>query len=207
VTAEEFCILHPRLYHMATAGALAQIEKYGLLSTEATLDLLKIKGARRADLLLKRRPVSVTLEDPQIGKFVLRDQIPMRDAVLAQCLVGMSIPEWYGLLNERVFMWATQQRVETLLAARAYRKSEHLILTIDTKALVTKYEKQLRFSVINSGATLFKPPSRGPKTFSTLEDFSEVHGAKPIVEVTVKYAIPDMREFIISSETRKAQSI
>lgn len=189
---------------MATAGALAQIEKYGLLSTEATLDLLKVTGTRRTDLLLKRRPASVRLEDPQIGTFVLRDQIPMRDAVLAQCLAGMSIPEWYRLLNERVFMWATQRRVETLLAARAYRKSEHLILTIDTKALVTKYEEQIRLSVINSGATLFKPPSRGPNTFSTLKEFGEVHGTKSIVEVTVKYAIPDMREFIISSETRKA---
>jgi hypothetical protein len=204
VTSQEFCSKHPRLYHMATAGALPQIEKYGLLSTQATLDLFKITGEKRENLLDKRRPQPQIIEDPKIGKFVLRDQIPLRDTTLAICLRGMSIPEWYRLLNERVFMWATKKRVETLLAARAYRRESHLILTIDTPSLVEAYEKKLRLSPINSGATLFTAPARGPQTFLSLSEYSTVNGSKPVAEVTVMYSIPDIAKFILSSETRKA---
>lgn len=206
MTADEFCQDYPRLYHMATAGALPQIEKYGLLSTEATLDLLGITNPERDRLLASRRPESVTLENPDIGKFVLRDQIPMRDSALQACLQDMEIPAWYRLLNERVFMWASLDRVETLLSARAYRKSEHLILTIDTKKLLAAYEKQVYLSAINSGATLYTPPARGAFTFSTLAEYERINGRKRVVEVTVKYAIPDMAKYIILSETKRAQT-
>lgn len=205
MTGAELSSKYPRLYHMATAGALPQIEKYGLLSTEATLDLLKIDNQLREQLLSMRRPKSVVLERPNIGRFVLRDQIPMRDSALASCLIGMKIHEWYRLLNERVFMWASRERVETLLAARAYRKSTHLILTIDTTALLAKYEAALRLSPINSGATLYVPPPRGAFTFSPLADYETVNGKRPVVEATIKYSIPDFREFVVSSETRQAE--
>jgi TfoX N-terminal domain len=149
---------------MATAGALPQIEKYGLLSSEATLDLLSINGTRREQLLACRRPESVILESREHGRFILRDQKPMRDAALAECLVGMTLPEWYRLLNGRTFMWSNEDRVETLLGARAYRGAEHLILTVDTASFAGKYESQLEVSPINSGATLYIPPKRGAFT-------------------------------------------
>ena len=47
MTKEEFSARHPRLYHMASAGALGQIKKYGLLSTDATLDLLNVPEEQR----------------------------------------------------------------------------------------------------------------------------------------------------------------
>jgi hypothetical protein len=188
---------------MATADALPQIEKYGLLSTQATLELLSIEGEEREKLVSHRRPKSVILVSPQHGRFVLRDQIPMRDAALAQCLTGMSIPDWYRMLNERVFMWATRERVETLLGARAYRGKDHLVLTIDTESLVMDHGLDLRLSSINSGATLYTPPTRGVNTFSPVKDYETFNGTKPVVEVTVVGSIPAMREYILSAEVRR----
>jgi hypothetical protein len=204
VTPEQFCEEHPLLYHMATADALTQIEKYGLLSTNATLSLLSIEGEAREKLISQRRPESVILSDAKVGKFVLRDQIPMRDAALEQCLKGMTVPEWYRTLNERVFMWATRDRVEKLLGARAYRGKDHLVLTIDTKKVVADHAADLRLSSINSGATLYVPPERGPNTFAPLQSYEELNGNRPVVEVTVVGSIPKMREYILDAQVRKA---
>lgn len=203
MTSDQFCDKYPRLYHMATAEALPQIEKYGLMSTQATLDLLEIIGDERNRLITQRRPRSVPLTDNKHGSFVLRDQIPTRDAALARCLKGMSIPEWYRMLNERVFMWATRKRVETLLAARAYRNKKHLVLTIDTEKLVAVHRSDLRLSSINSGATLYNPPTRGRDTFCPLGEYESLNGRKPIAEVTVIGSIPRMKEFIVDATVRE----
>lgn len=205
MTVDEFCEKHPLLFHMATVNALPQIEKHGLLSTEAILDLLGINGHERTRLIAQRRPETVVLEDSRHGVFILRDQIPMRDSALERCLVDMTIPAWYRLLNGRTFMWATRKRVETLLAARAYRKTDHLVLTIDTRRLVEDHDSDLELSPINSGSTLYNPPARGRHTFSRLSQFEAVNGRKAVAEVTVKGKIPKMREYIVDAEVRSAQ--
>jgi hypothetical protein len=204
VTLDALCKQYPLLYHMATADALPQIEKYGLLSTQATLDLLGITGDRREELISRRRPTDVVLQCKTYGKFVLRDQIPMRDGALAKCLVGMSPPEWYRMLNERVFMWASKERVETLLGARAYRKKSHLVITLDTAKIVSAHGPQLRLSSINSGSTLYNPPKRGRNTFCPPNEFEMHNGRRRVVEVTVSISIPNFRDYIVDATVRKA---
>jgi hypothetical protein len=189
---------------MATEDALPQIERYGLLSTEAMLDLLGITGAGREELLTKRRPKPVVLRDKKYGKFVLRDQIPMHDSALKKCLIGLTAPQWYTMLNERVFMWASAKRVETLLSARAYRNSRHLVLTLDTAKIVLAHGADLRLSAINSGATLYNPPMRGVHTFSPPAEFERHNGRKHVIEVTVPKSIPKIRDYIIDAAVRKA---
>ncbi len=51
----EFLDLHPRLYHMAADGTWPSIQRYGLLSTSAVLDLASIKGEERVPLERQRR--------------------------------------------------------------------------------------------------------------------------------------------------------
>ncbi len=48
MTVEEFCAAYPRLYHMAEAAAWPSIQRHGLLSTSALLDLYGVAGAERA---------------------------------------------------------------------------------------------------------------------------------------------------------------
>ena len=49
----------PTLYHMAEGGSWPSIQRHGLRSTSALLDLFEVDGARREAILRRhRRPVS-----------------------------------------------------------------------------------------------------------------------------------------------------
>jgi hypothetical protein len=205
MTINEFCDLHPRLYHMATVNSLLQIKTHGLLSTERILALLNVAEEDRLRLTTQRRAHMTPLNHPTLGCFTLRDQKPMRDAALATCLDGMTIAEWYKTLNERVFMWASRERVDTLLAARAYKKQDQLVLTINPRPLLEAHFETVSVSTINSGATLYTPVRRGIQTFIRLKDFPTGKGVRKIVEVTVEDGVPEMRRYIVSSEVRKAE--
>jgi hypothetical protein len=58
----------PRLYHMAEAGSWPSIERHGLLSTTALLDLFEISGPRREAIESARRPESVKITHPLHGE-------------------------------------------------------------------------------------------------------------------------------------------
>src|SRR6185436_11524880 len=96
----------PRLYHMAEAGSWPSIERHGLLSTTALLDLFEIKGAEREALELQHRPESVEIRHPRHGVAIIRDQKPLREKSLKQALQdGLAPRDWYRILNEKVFFW------------------------------------------------------------------------------------------------------
>lgn len=204
MTTEEFCKLHPMLFHMAVAGSLEQIRKHGLLSTEAILALLDVEPEFRRRLTTEHRAQMTPLNHPEHGQFTLRDQKPLRDVALEKCLDGMTVPQWYASLNRRVFMWASRERVDRLLAARAYRSQDQLVLTIDSAALLAKYYDNIQVSTINSGATLFKPIRRGVQTFIPLNQYQWTTAYRPIAEVTVPGGVADMNDLIVSAKTRKA---
>ncbi|MEE9292695.1 MAG: hypothetical protein V3U83_07170 [Acidobacteriota bacterium] len=190
----EFVELHPELFHMAAGGAWSSIRRLGLLSTTAILDLAGIDGERRVGLEQQRRAKSVTLSIDSID-FVLRDQKPLSEEKLEQCLTDMTVGERLRMLNGKVFLWPTRQRCEELLNARAFRGFQHTIVEIDTAALLERYDVLL--SPINSGATLFNPGPRGSTTFTSIEDFpfdrySKRGRVRAVAEVSVDYAIPDV---------------
>lgn len=105
---------------MAEAGSWPAIQRHGLLSTSALLDLLEVDGDRRERIESARRPESVTITHPVYGAAFIRDQIPLREGRLEQCLVGLMPSEWYRELNRRVFFWLDEERVGRLLRGRAY---------------------------------------------------------------------------------------
>ena len=60
-TIADFLDLHPRLYHMTSDGVWPSIQRHGLLSTSAILDLAGYDGTQRMCLEQPRRPESVTV--------------------------------------------------------------------------------------------------------------------------------------------------
>src|SRR5580700_3745553 len=117
VTPEELAATYPLLYHMADAESWPSIQKHGLLSTSSLLDLFGISGKERRDIESTRRPNSVEITSPKYGRAVVRDQKPLSESKLAKSLSGCTVPEWYRLLNKRVFFWLTKSRLQTLLSA------------------------------------------------------------------------------------------
>jgi Family of unknown function (DUF7002) len=206
MTKEELILHYPTLFHMAEDGSWESIERFGLLSTTALLDLFQINRTLRAAIESQRRPDSVPIRHSTHGIAIIRDQKPMSNTALIGCLEGMTPSAWYQLLNGKVFFWLRRERLSRLLQARAYRDSTHCVLTIDTAALLNRHLDKITLSPINSGSTIFKPQPRGPNTFLRIDDYpfdrwSQKRGVnQAIVELAVEYSVPDITELVVKVE-------
>lgn len=198
----------PRLYHMAEAGSWPSVERHGLLSTTALLDLFEVTGARRHAIESVRRPESISISHPDHGTAWIRDNKPINETVLRRTLVGVSEAEWYRSLNSRVFFWLTTKRLDKLRNAPPYKARSHDVLTLDTEALLASYTGTVELAHLNSGAV---HPSanypRGAGTFRTISDYPwqvrlAVAPQEPIVELTVPYALKNASTFVVDIATR-----
>ena len=186
----------PVLYHMAEDGSWESIRRLGLLSTSALLDRFGVEGERRFEIESMRRPEIVAVEHPEHGRALIRDNTPMQERSLQRCLTDMSPREWYETLNRRVFFWVDRKRLRKLLEAKAYRDRPHLVLELDTEELLRPHGDDVTLSAINSGATFaMNPAPRGPDTFRRIEYYPK---SKPVVEVTVDYAVLGVADLAFS---------
>jgi hypothetical protein len=186
---------YPTLYHMAEDESWESIRMYGLLSTSALLDRFEIEDEQRLTIESARRPEIVRIEHPEHGVALVRDNKPMQEKALQRCLVDMTPREWYEHLNRRVFFWVERKRLLKLLGAKAYRDRPHLVLEVETAGLLERHAERVSLSPINSGATFaLGPAPRGSGTFRRIADHPN---GKPIVELSVDYAVPDIAEFTL----------
>ena len=191
---------HPLLYHVAEDGALPGIERHGLLSTSALLRHFEVEESRRTRLESVWRQESKRISHPVHGTAVLRDQKPMRPEWLQKCLQdGLTPSDWYRLLNGKVFLWPSARTVTHLLHARPYRDRPHLVLVIDTRALLDDGRHVVAASAINSGNARRRPTPRGLGTFVPV---SSGQLPRHIAEVVVDDSIVDVMPHIQRVERR-----
>jgi len=195
----------PRVWHMAEDGSWDSIRKHGLLSTTALLDLYGVTGAERISIESQRRPDSVKIHAKGLEGAIIRDNKPLTASALNKCLDPDITPkEWFELLNERSFFWLSQDRLRTLLDARAYRGRPQTVLTVDTAKLVTAHRDRIELSPINSGSTIYKPQKRGRETFRSIADypFDERRRtrtpAASVVELVVSGGVPDIEDHLVA---------
>lgn len=202
---DELIRTSPTLFHMAERGAWPSIDRHGLLSTSALLDLYCVTGTARDALEASRRPEPTILTRPGLPDATLRDQKPMSDRALDRCLTGgLTPPDWYRLLNGKVFLWLSEARLAKLLGAAPYRARDHDVLEIDTARLIAAYRDAITLSPINSGSTIRNPALRGPDTFRTIADYDV---RRPAVEFAVTGAIPDIARFVTRVTSRRADRL
>ena len=134
---EDFICQHPVLWQMA--GSWPKMQRHGLLSTTALLDLFCYTGEERRRIESERRTGTLEIMHQEHGTALIRDNYPLREQLfLAECLEDMTVREWYELLNRKTFFWVSKERLERLLSARAYRNRAHDIVTVDTRQLVER---------------------------------------------------------------------
>jgi hypothetical protein len=200
---------YPRLWHMAEVENWGLIQSHGLLSTSALLDLFEYKGAEREKIESSYRATSMEIKHPTLGKAAIRDQGPMHsDNVVARFLDDLTPPDWYRMLNSRVFFWLTEERLEKLLGAGLYRTRPHMVLELDTAALLDRHIEQVTLSPINSGAIFPGGKTRrGQQTFSRFDDYPWHEREKQrelVVELAVDRAVPDLSGLLIDVKERQA---
>lgn len=193
---------------MAEDGSWPMIERYGLLSVIALLDLFQMEADVKSKLSLEHRPEKFKLSSPLIGSAVLRDQKPMSDASLRGCLKdGLSPQDWYLHLNSRVFLWPSEQRLQKLLNARPYRNDQHIVLTIDTESLLREYENVVELSPMNSGTSIPWKHPRGLDTFKKIADYPfdqrKKYGKDAVVELVIPHSVPNIADHVVRVELRR----
>lgn len=195
----------PRLYHLTEVGSWPSIERHGLLSTAALLDVYGVPDAERERLLGRRRPQMKRLERPDAGTAWIRDNKPMNETVLRRTLVGMDVSEYYRALNQRVFFFLEEAPLQRLRNAPPYRDRAHEMLVLDTASLLSRYGDIVELSPYNSGAV--HPGAtvqRGPRPFLTITEYPwEERRVRrpPIAELTVPGGVRDVNGLVIERRT------
>ncbi len=198
----KFISHYPYLYHMADADSWGSIRRYGLLSTTALLDLFEIRGDDRRTIESCRRTSSLQIRHKKYGVAKIRDQKPLKESLLNRCLVGCKPKDWYETLNNKVFFWPTREKILSLLAARAYRSYTHIVVVVDSAAIIEAHLPKVTLSPINTGATVYRPTPRGLYTFVPFSEWpDEVNRnsgrlKKPVVEVALDYAVYNIVDFV-----------
>lgn len=212
--ADELAATYPCLYHVAEAGSWPAIRAAGLLTTAQLVTAAGPPPDVRAAILDRPRTQSFELTHPRLGPVVIRDQLPLRPGILARKLTGLTVAQWLAILNDRVFFWLDQRRLNTLLNARVNRGRPHDVLTVDTASLVATWADRIALSPLNSGATLFPNAApRGPDTFRAIADYPydtlrrQRGPANAIAELAVIGGVPDLAKHVVRVERRHGAQV
>jgi hypothetical protein len=205
ISVPELATTYPRLYHVTSEGSWPSIQRHGLLSTQALLDLFGIDGEYREHLIASRRPDSVPIAHSEYGRAIIRDQKPLIESRLSSVLRdGMSPREWYTLLNGKAFFWVAESRFETLRNARAYTGLRQTLIIVDCAKLLARHADRVTLCPMNSGATRPMAFPRGKSTFLPVSEYPfdewrrKRGRKKAVVELAVHYAVPDIRDLVVS---------
>jgi len=188
------------------------IQRHGLLSCSALLDLFEVEASEKKKIEENQRKENYELYHPRFGKVVLRDQKPLDEKKLKPLLIDTTTNEFIKTLNGYVFFWVRKERLDTLLNARAYRKKSHIVLTIKSQPFISKYAEQICLSPINSGSVIFGVGKRGLNTFKSIKEYDYEAMKKKrrddaIVELGVKHSVHNFEKYLITVEKRKGNEI
>lgn len=188
---------YPRLYHFAEIGAWKSIKANGLLSTSALLDRYGVQGDARFALESARRNEMTTVKGQGLPNVVIRDQKPLSDASLRDCLPPEISPRnWYELLNGKVFFWLSKDRLNGM--SRTYGDKVRLVLVLDTGALVAAYTDDIWLSHMNSGCSIPWKAARSYETFRRIADYPYSKRRGKAAELCIDHSVPDVCRFVQS---------
>lgn len=194
---EDFISKYPVLWHLAHADSWPSIEKYGLLSAQTLVRRWEVPAEKQDRLLAQRRPKSVDLNHPDLGRAVLRDQLPLSEERLALALTdGMTVSEWLGMLNSMVFFFPSEKAMQKLRAA--YRREPAVVIKVSTRSLLAVHEARVRLAGIITGYTLRKPAMRGRDTLLSVRRYD--HAKRAVKEVAVLDEVADLSDHLLAVE-------
>ena len=192
---ERFLSEHPRLYHLAEPGGWLGIQRHGLLSTSALLNLYEVRGRKRRALESTRRSATTKLTRNGLPDAFVRDQKPMSDRTLRDCLpADISPQQWYEFLNRKVFFWPCRDRLVRM--SKAYADASREVIIVDTRALVDVYRDSIWLSHMNSGSSIPWKHKRSYETFQRIAGYPYRLRGRTAAELCVDNAVLDVDRFV-----------
>lgn len=200
------------VYHLAEEANWPAIKEHGLLPADVLISNALSTGP--AELSLKR---TQRLQHTVLPTGVhIRDQKPMPATALASCLVGLTPPEWYALVNAHVFFWLEPDRLNRQRAACALRPQ--VVAVVRTAALLEHFAHVTFLTPFNIGYALRKPARRCEATLVPYNVWSssgwltesQATGGRPRsrkhrpAELLVRGPIPRLERFVHSVVTLPA---
>lgn len=174
----------PYLYHLTHRVNLPKIVSTRTLFSAS--ELFRQSGCEDHVRIRRREHVLIEIDGHSIH---IRDQRPISEKALPKCLEkGLRVPDYYELLNQRVFLWATVERLNRHY--QRYATERPVLLRFLTEDIV-RLNPHIEFSRLNSGATRANShlggiaPRRGRGTFQGPGAFD--YGISSIVEVTFPF--------------------
>jgi hypothetical protein len=159
--------LPSKVFHVVDAANWASIQQNGLLSTDALLRRGKFPIEIESQVRGYRRS-GIELPD---GTYI-RDQSPMPPTALSKCLdADLQPSDWYTLINEHVFFWIDQNRVER--HCQALRRRRQIIMIFNAASLVAAYKSVAYVTPFNIGSATRKPAQRGLRTLVPVAQWCE----------------------------------
>jgi hypothetical protein len=194
------------VYHLAEEANWPSIKRVGLLPATELIARAGLSGADR-DRLGRSQRVSHTVLPDGVE---IRDQLRMPATALRACLVGMEPPDWFALMNSRVFFSLDPTRLNGIRGGCEPRPQ--VVLTLDTAGLMARYGGRASLTPINSGHALRRAARRGAATFVPYAAWVESGWASEAArlgirersrshrpaELTIAEAIPDVMRYVVA---------
>ena len=203
------CRMPQIVYHLAEASNWPFIENEGLLSASSILRKSCLSPREVEDIEGSRR--SQQLVTPE-GR-TLRDQKPLPESALQKCLVDCDPPDWYRLLNSKVFFWVDLDRLNRV--RKVVSAVPQVVMIVDASALLAEYGSNAAVTPFNVGNAMRKASRRSISTLvpyptwqlSGWDSESAAVGGKrrsrthKPAELVIDDAVPDIMRYVL--EVRK----
>jgi hypothetical protein len=182
--AEAFSTLRKVLFHASSYGAWPSIAELGLRPAAA----LAGAGGTTLDRL---RESDLVVTDGDGRTTTIRDQRTLVRANIAQHLQDIDLAEWLRLLNDRVFLFAQQKSLTTLLSRYVPTGGQDVVVFDTARVLASA---RGRVEVITDELAAPEPwahcPCRGRDTFIPFDRYRGA--AADIFEVAIVGGLEDV---------------
>ena len=201
---EEFLSLRPFLYHVTARENADALADSPVLQPAETL----LHWAGRPDLIRQRRREDISIS-AGVHRVVIKDQKPLI-AENVQLPNGWEFGDLIALLNRHVFFWPGTAAGPIRRGRRLrvkYEAERPLVVRVRTSSLFEANPASIPlFSAFNTGAPRMQNGQRvprGPRLFTTADDFSR--RASAVVEVVFRshVVLPDDAELSTEAGWRR----
>lgn len=171
-----FAKTRPVLYHLTREDAWKPIMKHGLHCAHSlvTLD----RGEESATKLLTERRTGPEQLGPNAYGAVLRDQDPISDAMLDQCLAltETTRAQWFDLINRRSYLFARD--ADLVKMRNRYVNAGETVDVMEVKTQNWLFFLQTRkvpveVATVSASSTPRTPSPRGPSTWTPLSTYAD----------------------------------